>query len=218
MLDICNMTKPNKGIVATFSNASSGVGAHLHCNNFSHPTRWLDALRSDDVETASTILQAASSNYKTFLMNGDIQTFRGTSQGKGYRNESSTSSGMEFSITKPFHAAAICHSHALLRLLLTSGGDVLHVDRWNNSVIHMLVYVTSKAKARGTKHEEILVYLQELFSVKTLKHVMIAENEFLLRPLEFAALHGCIGMVGAIMQTKCIYLIKEGRFGYNVVQ
>ena len=104
--------------------------SHIHCANFSHPTEWLDALSTDNVETATTILQAWYANYKDFLMNGDIP-----SPHRHLRNISR--SNMEFCITKPLHSAAIFHSHAMLWLLYESGDDVLQVDNWQNNVVHM---------------------------------------------------------------------------------
>ena len=51
-----------------------------------------------------------------------------------------------------------------------------------------------------------------------MKSLLRAENGFSLRPLEFAALHGCVAIAAAIMQTKGVYVIKEEHVGYNVVQ
>ena len=49
-------------------------------------------------------------------------------------------------------------------------------------------------------------------------YIITTYNEFLLRPLEFPALHGCTDLAYAIMHTKGVYLIKEESVGYNVVQ
>ena len=88
---------------------------------------WLDALMMDNVESASAILQSASTKYKDFLINGDIPTLNKNILHPANQNISPTSSAMEFSIRKPLHAAAIFHSHAVLKLLWESGVDVLQV-------------------------------------------------------------------------------------------
>ena len=186
--------------------------------DYAHPTQWLEALRTDNVEIATTILQVASVKYKDFLLNGDIPTFDDNLLDPPNRCPISTDTSMEFCITKPFHAAAIFHSHDVLRLLWRSGVNVLQEDNWQNNVVHMLIYADYTDTVRGTTYAETFVHIQTLISEKELKALLRMENAFLLRPLEFAALHGCISMASVIMQTKNIYLIKEEHVGYNVVQ
>ena len=204
--------------VATFSGVFLNDKSHFHDTDMSCPDEWLKALRTDNVQMARTILQSASTAYKEFLMNGDIPTFRGSSIDHVPQEPHAISTDMEFCITKPLHAAAIFHSHVVLKLLWESGADILQVDRWQNNVVHMLIYADYKGNIRGTKNIKTLSYLQELFPEKDLKSLMIAENAFLLRPLEFATLYGCINMAGVIMQTKGVYLIKEEHRGYSVQQ
>ena len=184
----------------------------------SHPTQWLESLRTDDVEMASSILQSASTQYKDYLMNGDIPTVKERTRNQVHKQPNPTRINMEFEITKPLHAAAIFHSHAVLQLLCAHGVDVLQVDRWQNNAVHMLIYADCMQNARGMANAKTLSHLQNLFSEKDLTSLMIAENAFSLRPLEFAALHGCISMVGVIMQTKGIYLINEESVGYSIEQ
>ena len=181
--------------------------SHFHCANFSHPTEWLEALSTENVETATTILQAASENYKDFLMNGDIPSLQ-----RHLRNISR--SNMEFCITKPLHSAAIFHSHAMLRLLYESGVGVLQVDSWQNNVVHMLIYADYSENASVPKYGETLVFLRDLLSKGELTSLLMAENSFSLCPLEFAALQGCLDLAGAIMETEGTYLIKEEKVGY----
>ena len=191
--------------------ATSPDASHFYCSDFSHPAEWLDALSTDKVETATTILRDASANYKDFLMNGDIPT--------SHRHlQNSRRSNMEFCITKPLHAAAIFHSHAVLRLLWESGADVLQVDSWQNNVVHMLIFADYCENAGEAKYEKTLVFLQGLFSEGELKSLLMAENNFSLRPLEFAALQGCLCLAGVIMETKGVYLLMEEHVGYSVVQ
>ena len=151
-------------------------------------------------------------------MNGDIPTIDDVHQRTLNPRSSHRCSNMDFCITKPFHAAAVFHSHAVLRLLWKSGVDVLQLDSWKNNVVHMLILADFTDMDHGTNHAETLMYLQDIFSEKDLKSLLRAENGFSLRPLEFAALHGCVDMAAAIMQTKGVYLIKEEHVGYNVVQ
>ena len=185
--------------------------SHSVCSDYLHPEEWLACLRTDDVETANTILQSASTKYKDFLLNGAIPNIQKQNQNPGRPT-------MEFCITKPLHAAAIFHSHAVLRLLYESGIDVLQVDSWHNNVVHMLIYADYSENASETKYEETLVFLRGLFSEEDMEALLMAENAFLLRPLEFAALHGCLSLTSTIMETKGIYLIAEEQVGYNVVQ
>ena len=185
---------------------------------FSHPVEWLDALRTDNVEKATEILMSASTKYKDFLMNGDIPNFNGNQSYTLHARTVRKRSSMEFCITKPLHAAAIFHAHAVIQLLWASGVEVLQVDGWKNNVVHMLIYADYKGNGRVAKHAETLAYLQTVFSEKDLKSLLKSENDFSLRPLEFAALHGCVSMIDIIMQTAGIYLIKEEHVGYNVVQ
>ena len=191
---------------------------HSQMTSFSQPIKWLQALKSDDLETATLILQSGSKRYKDFLMNGDIPILNRNPKDPLDQHRSSTYSSMEFCITKPLHAAAIFHSHAVLRLLWMHGVDVQQVDCWHNNVIHMLIYADHMKNARGTKHVETVAYLQGLLSEKELTSLMVAENVLTLRPLEFAAFHCCLNMVGIIMQTKGVYLIKEEQVGYSVEQ
>ena len=192
------------------------TATHFCRTDWVHPMEWLEALRTNDVETATTILQSASAKYKDFLMNGDIPTFDGDQE--LYRRPIPGCSSMKFCITKPWHAAAIFHSHAVLQLLWSSGVDVLQVDRWKNNVIHMLIYADSTENSHGTSYVNTLTYLQGLLSKRELTSLLSAENAVLLRPLEFAALHGCLEMAGAIMGTKGIYLLKEKHVGYSCEQ
>ena len=185
---------------------------------FSHSVEWLDALRTDNVEKATEILMSASTKYKDFLMNGDIPNCNGNQSYTLHARTVRKRSSMEFCITKPLHAAAIFHSHAVIQLLWASGVEVLQVDGWKNNVVHMLIYADYKENGRVPKHAETLAYLQTVFSEKDLKSLLKSENDFSLRPLEFAALHGCVSMIDIIMQTAGIYLIKEEHVGYNVVQ
>ena len=207
------MSNQSSGNNATFPGVS-----HSHDSCPSHPAEWLDALRTDNVEVATAILQSASAKYKEFLMNGNIPAYNRHLRHPSHRQRMPTCSSMEFCITKPLHAAAIFHSHGVLRLLLESGVDVLQVDSWLNNVVHMLVYANYKYNVRVTKHAGTVAYIQVLLSEEELKSLMTAENAFLLRPLEFAALYTCSYMVDIIMQTKGVYLIKEEHVGYNVVQ
>ena len=190
----------------------------FHVYTFSHSTEWLDALMNDNVETASSILQSATTNYKDFLMNGDIPTLNKNIVHPANQKTSPSRSAMEFNIRKPLHAAAIFHSHAVLKLLWESGVDVLQVDSCENNVVHMLVYADFTAKAPGTRYAETLQYLQRLFTDSELKSLLLAENVLSLRPLELAALYGCFILALAILHTKGVYRIKEERVGYNVVQ
>ena len=204
--------------VAAFSNALFIDCSAKHHTEFCHPTEWLDALRTDDVETATAILHQASAEYKDFLMNGDIPTSNSNHQNQSQPHPSHKCSSMEFSITKPLHAATVFHSHAVLRLLFTSGANIQQVDCWKNNVVHVLIYAHSTEPVRETKYDETLAYLQDLLSENDMRSLLAAENEFALRPLEFAALRGCTGLATIIMQTKGVYLIKEESIGYNVVQ
>ena len=207
------MSKPGSENGYTFSG-----GFLSHDSVPSHPTEWLDALRTDNVEAATAFLQSTSTKYKDFLMNSDIPGYNKHIQRPSHRKKLSSCTSMEFRITKPLHAAAIFHSHAVLRLLLESGVDVLQVDSCQNNVVHMLVYADYTYSVHGTKHGETLAHLQELLSPEELKSLMVAENMFLLRPLEFAALYGCNYMLAIILQTKDVYLTMEENMGYNIVQ
>ena len=188
--------------------------SHSFCP--SHPAEWLDALRTDNVEVATAILQSASTKYKEFLMNGNIPAYNRHLQHPSHRQRMPTYSSMEFCITKPLHAAAIFHSYGVLRLLLESGVDVSQVDSWQNNVVHELVYADYTYNVHGTKYAQTVAYLQVLLPEEELKSLMVAENAFSLRPLEFAFLYACNYMVDIIMQTKGVYLIKEEYVGYNV--
>ena len=183
-----------------------------------HPVEWLEALRTNNVETATTILQSASAKYKDFLMNGDIPTFYGDQKDPLCQRPTTQCSSMKFCITKPLHATAIFHSHAVLRLLWSSGVDVLQLDPWQNNVIHMLIYADVTENACATRYGDTLTYLQCLLSKQELKSLLEAENAVFLRPLEFAALHGCLHLAYIIMHTKDIYLLKEKHVGYSVEQ
>ena len=207
------MLNPSSENSPTFPGMSD---SHSSCP--SHPAEWLDALRTDNVEVATAILQSASTKYKEFLMNGNIPAYIRHLQHPSHRQRMPTCSSMEFCITKPLHAAAIFHSHGVLRLLLESGVDVSQVDSWQNNVVHMLVYADYTYNVHGTKYAETVAYLQVLLPEEELKSLMVAENAFSLRPLEFAFLYACNYMVDIIMQTKGVYLIKEEYVGYNVVQ
>ena len=187
-------------------------------SNFSHPTEWLDALRADDVDTARTILQSACADYKSFLTNGYIPSVDGNSQQAIRKNPNPTCSPVEFRITKPLHAAAFFHSHGVLRLLWESGVDILQVDSWHNNVVHILIYADSIENVRGARYVETLAYIQDLASEVQLKSLLLVENALALRPLEFAALHGCVTMALVIIYTKGVYLIREERVGYSVTQ
>ena len=189
-----------------------------HPTSFLHPTEWLDALRTDDVESAAAFLRDASAKYKDFLMNGDIATLNSNCLDPSQRHPSHKRSSMEFAIIKPLHAAAVFHSHAVLRLLSTSGVDIQQMDCWKNNVLHMLIFADSVANVRKTKYAETLAYLQDLLSENDMRSLLMAENELALRPLEFAALHGCASLASVIMHTKGVYLIKEESVGYDVVQ
>ena len=204
--------------MATCPDALFWNRSYFDAADVSHPREWLEALRTDNVEEAKEILQSASTKYKDFLLNGDIPTLNGNLRDPVQGHTASTCSSMEFCITKPLHAAAIFHSHAVLRLFWESGADVQQMDIWQNNVVHMLVYADYTDAASGSKYMETLGYLQGLFSEKELKSLLTTENVFSLRPLEFAALHGCISMVGVIMHTRGVYLIKEERVGYSVEQ
>ena len=211
--------KPIKMSKAGSGNGFTFSGGFLYQDSVpSHPTEWLDALRTDNVEAATAILWSASTKYKDFLMNGDIPGYNKHIQRPSHRKRLPTCSSMEFRITKPLHAAAIFHSHAVLRLLVESGVDVLQVDSWQNNVVHMLIYADYTYNVHATKHAETLAYLQMLLSPEDVKFLMVAENMFLLRPLEFAALYGCNYMLALILQTKDVYLILEEHVGYNIVQ
>ena len=192
--------------------------SHKHITEFSHPVEWLDALRTDNVKKATMILQSATKDYKDFLLNGDIPAAGDIHHKPLNRRSSRRCSNMALYITKPLHAAAVFQSHAVMRLLLDSGVDVLQQDRWKNNVVHRLIFAASTEKNHATKHAKTLVCLQALLSEKELKSLLRAENGFTLRPLEFAALHSCTDMMTIIMQTKGVYLIKEEHIGYNVVQ
>ena len=150
---------PNSGNKngATFPNPVLEDMTHKYRTDFSHPVEWLDALRTDNVEKASAILQSATKNYKDFLMNGDIPTIDDVHQKTLNPRSSHRCSNMDFCITKPFHAVAVFHSHAVLRLLWKSGVDVLQRDSWKNNVVHMLILADFKEIDHGTSHAETLV-------------------------------------------------------------
>ena len=204
--------------LATENGAIFPEAFHSQYSGPSHSSEWLDALKTDNVEAATIFLQSASTTYKDFLMNGDFPAYSRNLQHPHNRKKMATSSSMEFCITKPLHAAAIFHSHGVLRLLLKSGVDVFQVESWQNNVVHMLVYADYTYNVHGTKYAETLAFLQVVLSEEELTSLMVAENAFSLRPLEFAALHGCMGLVDIIMQTRGVYLINEEHVGYNVIK
>ena len=212
------MSKVGSYNVAVFSNTFSEVTSRNHHVELSHPPDWLDALRTDDVGKATAILQEASAKYKEFLMNSDIPTFNSNQRNPSQRHQTHKCSSVEFSIAKPLHAAAIFHSHGVLRLLFTSGVDIQQVDSWKNYAVHVLILAASMGSVCEMKYVETLACLQYFLSEQDLISLLTAENEFSLRPLEFAALHGCTELANAIMHTKGVYLIKEESVGYNVVQ
>ena len=97
-----NMPKSGNKNGATFPNPLLEDMTHKHRTDFSHPVEWLDALRTDNVEKASTILQSATKNYKDFLMNGDIPTIDDVHQKALNPRSSHRCSNMDFASQNPF--------------------------------------------------------------------------------------------------------------------
>ena len=72
------------------------------------------------------------------------------------------------------------------------------------------------------KLEDIILqsfaYLVTLLSEDQLRDILLAENMYSLRPVDFAAQHGSFPMVMAIMEIPGVYLYREERHGLTTYQ
>ena len=184
---------------------------------FSQPKDWLSALKANDVNKATQIFNSAAPAFKDFLLNGVILCYNRNKM-DGTDHFMNAKGNMRFCITKPLHAAAIYHSNDIIRFLYVSGIDLFQVDDWQNNVFHKLVQAASLDIIHEKRYGETLVYIRDLLTDVEVKRLLLAENSFSLRPLEFAAFHGCLGLTWRILETRGVYLFKETHIGYNVIQ
>ena len=184
---------------------------------FLQPTEWLEALKGNDMNKATQIFTLAFPHFKEFLLNGVIRCYDEYKKEKTW-SLTNANEDMRFCITKPLHAAAVYHSNDILRFLYASGIDVFQVDDWGNNVFHKLIQAASVDTINESRYGETLVHIRNLLSDVEVKQLMLAENSFALRPLEFATFHGCLDIMDRILETKGVYLYKEKRVGYNIVQ
>ena len=179
------------------------------------PEEWLDALRLDDVSLALKVLQETPEECKNNLLNGNIPDC--PRELLDYCDPNKTLP-MRFIITKPLHAVVFYHSRELLKLLFESGCDVLQSDNAKNNVIHFIIFAASHDIENERKYMETLDVIKSMLSESDLKTLFMAENDFTLRPLEFASFHGCFLLMESIFQTKGVYLTEEEQYGYQLVQ
>ena len=184
---------------------------------FSQPKEWLAALKDNNVNKATRIFTSASPDFKEFLLNGDVEYYDGRKPDDA-ASLKNANEDMRFCITKPLHAAAIYHSNDVVTFLYSTGIDVFQVDDWQNNVFHKLIQAASLDMINENRYEETLVHIRDLLSDVEVKRLLLAENSFSLRPLEFATFHGCMEMMDLILETKGVYLYEETNVGYNIVQ
>ena len=96
-----------------------------------------------------------------------------------------------------------------MKCLLTSGVCVCQQDCSGNNIAHNLIIQIYY----HPQQEEVIVSnfktLLDNVDHESMKEMLHTENKFGLRPLEFAAQHGCCEMYQTIMDTSGIYLYKE---------
>ena len=181
--------------------------------NFTYRVR--GPLKEIDIIKATQIFTLAPPDFKEFLLNGVVLSYGGNKK-ENTESNANANEDMRFCITKRLHAAAIYHSNDVLRFLRSSGIDVFQVDDWRNNVFHNLIQAVSLDIMNENRYVETLVHIRDLLSDAEIKQLMLPENDFSPRPLEFATFHGCLEIMDRIMETKGVYLYRNTHGGYNV--
>ena len=96
--------------------------------------------------------------------------------------------------------------------------DPCEQDCHGNNVVHnMIMQIFYNPELEDTILESF-AYLVTLLSEDQIRRILMAENTFSLRPVQFAAQHGSCRMVIAIMDIPGVYFYREERHGLTTYQ
>ena len=106
----------------------------------------------------------------------------------------------------------------IVEVLLTGGVDPCQQDCQGNNVVHSIIMQIFYHPELEDTILKSLHHLVSLLSEDQVRNVLLAENMYFLRPVEFAAQHGSCHMVMAIMEIPGVYLYHEERHGLTTYQ
>ncbi len=165
---------------------------------------YLKALKSDDVDTVTELLDQAGEKKIDAMLNGTFQFAQDTFVKK--------SDSTRFS--KPLVVAVVAGSLAVVQVLFDRRCDVFQCNSNRENILHAVVlanYLEILSTERAMKIYKIVVSLVE---TPVLQKLLLSENSGGLRPVELAANLGCVSLYETIHLTPDVYVMKTKNLGF----
>jgi hypothetical protein len=167
---------------------------------------WFDAIRSNDTETISTILEELGEDERHRILNAPF----------AYNVQSWKSSDVELGnlFFLPTILAAAFQAVDALELLHEKGASIYSRDVGGHNIIHALCQLSSFIPSQEANYVQIYELILKLTKDPVAwKRLLVTENEAGLRPLELAAKFGTFTLFERILNTEGVYKTYLGNFG-----
>lgn len=167
---------------------------------------WFDAIRSNDIETISIILEELGEEDRHRILNAPF----------AYNVQSWKSSDVELGnlFFLPTILAAAFQAVEALELMLEKGASIFSRDVGGHNIIHALCQLSSFIPSQEGNYVEIYGLVLKLAKEPVAwKRLLFTENEAGLRPLELAAKFGTFTLFERIINTEGVYKTYLGNFG-----
>ena len=168
---------------------------------------WFDAIKHDDVETASRTISSVGGAERTRYLNGRFEFNAATPNGDRK---------VPHRFARPFNLAAIFGSLGVCDVMIQNGVDV-HSRRGEE--IQRVSLLVCVACWNPDQEEEVVKTYQglcQLLPACDLLDLMRGEQEDGLRPMEFAAQHKTFKLMSVMFETSKLYLIREEIVGISI--
>ena len=166
---------------------------------------WFDILRMNEKEKAIKSLEKASEKEKYCLLNGNFD-YQECELDVSFNYGKNT-------CHKPLSVCLIYEAFDVFDVLLQHNAKVDQSDLNGNNVFHLLVDRTLMKPEEENISINIYHHLNSILSSTITRSLLLKENDFGFRPLEWAANNGILGLTKVMLLTNNVYVIREENKG-----
>lgn len=171
--------------------------------------KWLHLLQDDRVEEVRTILNNSDEGTKKFLLEGTFPEWQfppcGHDSGDCYGNELRMKLLPRSTLSSTISSASI----KILKLLINQG-IAYHLPENKANIIHYILYCAFSCQSQQNKYLLFYRSFVKQLTADALRNLLQELNPTGLNALEIAAKLGVYTLFDEILNTKGVYLMKQG--------
>ena len=191
----------------------------IEAENVTSDVMW-NLIKTNDFETVDTILSNLKVKDRKFMLNGiyinEEEEVKEDIKKSIFDHLVSVLRGKNSDLrdeSRPLFTCIIFGSFDVLKVLLKYEVSLLQVAEriWN--IIHYLISVSHHDTSYEPKAVSIYGRLRKELDKHKLKELLLMDDKYGLRPLEFAIHASCVQLFHSIVKTPGVYLVKRERQG-----